>query len=69
MGCSPWGRYQSDMTERLHFHFPLSTSEAGPSGALCHLLIKGGDRAQGLKQLSSQVFELLSGGDSVEEFP
>lgn len=45
------------------------TSEAGPSGALCHLLIKGGDRAQGLKQLSSQVFELLSGGDSVEEFP
>ena len=20
MGCSPWGRYKSDMTERLHFH-------------------------------------------------
>ena len=21
MGCSPWGRYKLDMTERLHFHF------------------------------------------------
>ena len=24
MGCSPWGRYKSDTTERLHFHFSLS---------------------------------------------
>ena len=24
MGCSPWGYEQSDMTERLHFHFSLS---------------------------------------------
>ena len=24
VGCSPWGRYQSDMTEQLHFHFSLS---------------------------------------------
>ena len=23
-GCSPWGRYKSDMTEWLHFHFSLS---------------------------------------------
>ena len=22
-GCSPWGREESDMTERLHFHFSL----------------------------------------------
>ena len=22
--CSPWGREESDMTERLHFHFSLS---------------------------------------------
>ena len=21
VGCSPWGRYELDMTERLHFHF------------------------------------------------
>ena len=24
VGCSPWGRYELDMTERLHFHFSLS---------------------------------------------
>ena len=24
VGCSPWGREESDTTERLHFHFPLS---------------------------------------------
>ena len=24
MGCSPWGRKESDMTERLHFLFSLS---------------------------------------------
>ena len=23
-GCSPWGRWVSDRTERLHFHFSLS---------------------------------------------
>ena len=23
-GCSPWGRWGSDTTERLHFHFSLS---------------------------------------------
>ena len=24
VGCSPWGREESDMTERLHFHFLFS---------------------------------------------
>ena len=24
MGCSPWGREESDTTEQLHFHFSLS---------------------------------------------
>ena len=24
MGCSPWGREESDTTEHLHFHFSLS---------------------------------------------
>ena len=24
VGCSPWGREESDMTKRLHFHFSLS---------------------------------------------
>ena len=26
-GCSPWGRWGSDMTERLQFHFSLSCIE------------------------------------------
>ena len=24
MGCSPWGRQESDTSERLHFHFSLA---------------------------------------------
>ena len=24
VGCSPWGHWESDTTERLHFHFSLS---------------------------------------------
>ena len=24
VGCSPWGREESDTTERIHFHFSLS---------------------------------------------
>ena len=27
MGCSPWGRTESDTTEQLHFQFSLSLSE------------------------------------------
>ena len=29
VGCSPWGCKESDMTERLHFHFSLSCIEEG----------------------------------------
>ena len=34
MGCSPWGCYKSDMTERLHFHFSLSCIGAGNGNPL-----------------------------------
>ena len=34
VGCSPWGRYQSDMTERLHFHFSLSCIREGNGNPL-----------------------------------
>ena len=33
-GCSPWGREESDMTERLHFHFPLSCIGEGDGNPL-----------------------------------
>ena len=29
VGCSPWGREESDTTERLPFHFSLSCSGEG----------------------------------------
>ena len=34
MGCSPWGREESDTTERLHFHFSLSCTGEGNDNPL-----------------------------------
>ena len=34
MGCSPWGREESDTTERLHFHFSLSCIGGGNGNPL-----------------------------------
>ena len=34
VGCSPWGREESDMTERLHFHFSLSCIGVGNGNPL-----------------------------------
>ena len=34
VGCSPWGCKESDMTERLHFHFSLSCIGAGNGNPL-----------------------------------
>ena len=34
MGCSPWGRYESGTTERLHFHFSLSRIGEGNGNPL-----------------------------------
>ena len=34
MGCSPWGRKELDMTERLHFHFLLSCVGEGNGNPL-----------------------------------
>ena len=34
VGCNPWGREESDMTERLHFHFSLSCIEEGNGNPL-----------------------------------
>ena len=33
-GCSPWGHWGSDMTERLHFHFSLSCIGEGNGNLL-----------------------------------
>ena len=34
IGCSPWGHEESDMTERLHFHFSLSCTGEGNGNPL-----------------------------------
>ena len=45
VGCSPWGREQSDMTERLHFHFSLSCIGEGNGNPLqCSCLENPRDR-------------------------
>ena len=33
-GCSPWGRWESDTTERLHFHLSLSCTGEGNGNPL-----------------------------------
>ena len=34
VGCSPWGRKESDTTEQLHFHFSLSAIGEGNGNPL-----------------------------------
>ena len=34
VGCSPWGREESDTTERCHFHFSLSCTGGGNGNPL-----------------------------------
>ena len=45
MGCSPWGREESDMTEQLHFHFSLPCIGEGNGNPLqCSCLEDPRDR-------------------------
>ena len=45
VGCSPWGRWGSDTTERLHFHFSLSCTGEGNGNPLhCSCLENPRDR-------------------------
>ena len=45
LGCSPGGREESDMTERLHFHFSLSCTGEGNGNPLqCSCLENPRDR-------------------------
>ena len=45
MDCHPWGRYESDTTERLHFHFSLSCIGEGNGNPLqCSRLENPKDR-------------------------
>ena len=78
VGCSPWGHYQLDTTERLHFHFPLSCIGEGNGNPLqCSCLENPRDQGAWwtaiygvtqsrtwLKRLSSRgIFSLLCSSD------
>ena len=54
-GCSPWGREESDTTERLHFHFSLSCIGEGNGNPLqCSCLgIPGRGEPGGLPSMGS----------------
>ena len=48
VGCSLWGRKESDTTERLHFHFSLSCIGEGNGNPLqCSCLENPRDREPG----------------------
>ena len=77
MGCSPWGREESDTTERLHLHFSLSCIGEGNGDPLqCSCLenprdggawwaaLYGVAQSQtGLKRLSSSSSSSPGGSD------
>ena len=72
VGCSPWGRWESDTTERLPFHFSLSLIGEGNGNPLqCSCLENPKDRGAWwaavsgvsqsrtrLKRLSSSMYTL-----------
>src|SRR5574340_103582 len=48
VGCSPWGRKESDTTERLHFHFSLSCiGERNGNPLQCSCLERSEERRVG----------------------
>ena len=69
MGCSPWGRKESDTTEQLHFHFSLSCIGEGNGNPLqCSCLENprdGGARwaaVYGVAQSRTRLKQLSSSG-------
>ena len=59
VGCNPWGREESDTTERLHFHLSLSRTGEGNGNPLqCSCLrILGTGEPGGLSSMGSRRVE------------
>ena len=53
VGCSPWGREESDTTERLHFHFPALEKEMATHSSVLAWRIPGTGEPGGLPSLGS----------------
>ena len=75
VGCSPWGREESDTTERLHFHFSLSRIGEGNGNLLqCSCLENPRDggvwwaAVYGVLQSRTQLKQLSSSSSSIASF-
>ena len=71
VGCSPWGCEESDMTDRLHFHFSLSCIGEGNGNPLqCSCLENPRDRGawwaavSGVAQSQTRLKRLSSSSSS-----
>ena len=71
VGCSSWGRYESDTTERLHFHFSFSCIGEGNGNPLqCSCLENPRDGGAwwaaiyGVAQSRTQLKQLSSSSSS-----
>ena len=71
VGYSPWGRYKSDTTKRLHFHFSLSCTGEGNGNPLqCSCLENPRDggvswaAVYGVAQSQTQLKRLSSSSSS-----
>ena len=53
VGCSPWGLEESDMTERLHFHFHALEKEMATHSSVLARRIPGTGEPGGLSSMGS----------------
>jgi len=53
VGCSPWGHEESDMTERLHFHFHALEKEMATYSSVLAWRIRGMEEPGGLLSMGS----------------
>ena len=75
VGCSPWGHWGSDTTERLHFHFSLSCTGEGNGNPLqCSFLENPRDggawwaTVYGVTQSQTRLKWLSSSSSSITEY-
>ena len=53
MGCIPWGHEESDMTERLHFHFSALEKEMATHPSVLAWRIPGMGEPGGVPSMGS----------------
>ena len=55
VGCSPWGRWELDVTERLHFHFHALEKEMATHSSILAWRIPGMGEPGGLPTLGLHI--------------